>query len=97
MAITQLLAVGTGAANSVDIVVPAGAPVTVMLKDADGSDDLPSGCAVNIMLKDDGGQYFRIGQLNSNDLEQRARMLTGPGTYRLSRTPGSASCGAFSA
>lgn len=92
---TQLLAVGIGAANSADIVVTAGAPVTVMLKDAAGP-DLPADCQVDIYMKDDAGQYFQIGWLRSEP-DRRAQVLSGPGTYRLSRTATSAACGAFSA
>lgn len=92
---TELIAVGTGAANSADVVVTAGAPVTVSLKDGTGP-DLPSGCQVDILLKDDDATYFKIGDLRSG-VQVQSAVLIGPGTYRLSRTADSAACGAFSA
>jgi len=96
MAATELIAVGTGAAVSADIVVIAGLPLTVCLKDADGT-DVGSNCRVDIQLKADDGQYYSIGILAGFNGGNRAIVLSGPGTYRLSRPAGSDSCGAFSA
>jgi hypothetical protein len=90
----ELIAVGTGAANSADIVV-TDTPVTVSLKD-DAGPELAVGCRIDILLKDNVGAYFWIGALSSFT-GQRAAVLSGPGTYRLSRTADSAACGAFSA
>lgn len=92
---TELIAVGEGATNSADIVVAAGSPVTVGIKDAAGPDP-QSNSQVDILLKDDAGQYFKVGDLRSG-VQVRSTVLIGPGTYRLSRTADSASCGAFSA
>lgn len=92
---TELIAVGSGAASSSDVVVAAGTPVAVCLKDAAGP-DLPSGCQVEIELKDDDGQYFKVGSLRS-EVQSRSVVLIGPGSYRLTRTADSAACGAFSA
>jgi hypothetical protein len=87
---TQILAVGTSAADSSDVVVAAGTLLTVALKDAAGPDVL-GGATVNVLLKDDGGQYFAIDQLDSS---KRALVLA-PGTWRFTRVAG-ASCGVFS-
>jgi hypothetical protein len=96
MAAAELIPTGTGAANSADIEVTIDAPITVCLKDA-AAPDLPGDCQVDITIKDDDGQYFQIGSLTNDSVQSRALVLTGPGTYRLSRTADSQSCGAFSA
>jgi hypothetical protein len=88
---TEILAVGTTAANSSDVVVAAGSELTVSLKAAAGPRVLP-GAFVHILLKDDAGQYFRIGHLNG---AKPALVLAAAGTYRFSRLAG-ASCGVFS-
>lgn len=88
---TQILAVGTTALDSSDVVVAAGTPLTVSLKDAAGP-KLASGVLVHISLKDDAGQYFRVDQLS---FAKPALMIVAAGTYRFSRIAG-ASCGVFS-
>lgn len=88
---TQILAAGTTAANSADVVVAAGTPLTVCLKDAAGPAVEP-GAMVNILLKDDAGQYFRVAHL---DRGRPALIIDGAGTYRFSRVAG-VSCGVFS-
>ncbi|WP_136617057.1 MULTISPECIES: hypothetical protein [Mesorhizobium] len=88
---TQLLAVGTTAASSGDLVVAAGTPVTVALKNTAAPVD--SGARVLIQLKDDAGAYSSIGELNAYNL---ATVIAGPGTYRFTRSAGVA-CGVFSA
>lgn len=88
---TQILAVGTTAANSSDVVVAAGTPLTVCLKDAAGP-KVVSTARVNILLKDDAGEYFVIDKLGS---ERPAVVINGAGTYRFSRLAGG-SCGVFS-
>jgi hypothetical protein len=93
MAITNILTTGTTEANSADVVVAAGTPITVCLKDAAGPS--VSGAVVYILLKDDAGQYFKVGELSGTG-EQAARVITAPGTYRFSR-PDGISCGVFSA
>jgi len=91
---TEILAVGTTAANSSEVTVIAGAPVTVGLKDAVGLTAVPPGCDVRILIKDDDAAYFEIGKLTARN---PATVLIGPGVYILSRIGGSAACGAFSA
>jgi hypothetical protein len=90
MAITQILAVNTTAADSADVVV-AGTPLTVSLKDAAGP-RIAANALVHISIKDDAGQYFRVGQLNT---DKPVAVIDGPGTYRFSRVAGT-SCGVFS-
>ncbi|MEY9466302.1 hypothetical protein ABH973_006715 [Bradyrhizobium ottawaense] len=88
---TQILATNTTAADSADVVVAAGTPLTVCLKDAAGA-LVGAGARVDILLKDDAGQYFLVDSLSSQKL---AVVITGPGTYRFSR-PAGVSCGVFS-
>lgn len=89
---TEVLAIGTTAANSSDVVVVAGTPLTVCLKDAAGTDF--SGVEqVDILLKDDAGQYFTVDRLTA---KKPALMIVAAGTYRFSRQA-SGSCGVFSA
>lgn len=88
---TQILAVGTTAADSSDVVVAAGATLAVSLKDAAGPNVL-GGALVHIALKDDAGQYFRFDRLTTG---RPALALVAPGTYRFSRVAGT-SCGVFS-
>jgi len=89
---TNILTVGTTAANSSDVTVVAGTPLTVCLKDAAGKVVEP-GARVNILLKDDAGEYFLVG-LQLTTLKP-ALQIAAPGTYRFSRVAG-VSCGVFS-
>lgn len=84
---TQLLAAGTTAADSADVTVVAGTPVTVALKAA------ADGAEVAVKLKDDGAAYNIVGRITSS---APALMISAPGTYRFSRVAG-ATCGVFSA
>jgi hypothetical protein len=86
---TQLLATADTAADSADVTVAAGVPVTIGLKGA------AAGARVLLKLKDDADAYNVIGELNGNAGE-RALTIYGPGVYRLTRVAG-ASCGVFSA
>ena len=89
---TTILSVGTTAANSADVVVEAGTPLTVALKTAAGP-NIATSAQVDILLKDDAGQYFRVDSLTG---AKRAVVINGAGTYRFSRKAGEA-CGVFSA
>lgn len=91
MAITQLLAVGTTATDSGDLVVAAGSPVTVALNDAAGV-KVAAGAKVLVLLKDPAGEYFKVGALGT---EIPALVIDGPGTYKFRRLAG-VSCGVFS-
>lgn len=79
MAAASLITVGKNAANSADIVVTVGAPVTVAVKTTVGQ---PVRGYIDITLKGDAGNYWKVGQL---DNLTRAVTLTGPGTYQLQR------------
>ncbi len=84
---TQVLAVGTTAADSSDVVVASGSQLTVGIKDAAGT-LVDSEAMILVMLKDDAGQYFRIDYLSA----ARPALVLSMGTWRLSRIAG-ASCG----
>ncbi|TCP87282.1 hypothetical protein C8J31_105144 [Rhizobium sp. PP-CC-2G-626] len=84
---TQLLATGSTAANSADVVVASGSSLTVGLKGADAL------AQVFISLKDDAGGYQRVGSLSGLEA---ATCISAPGTYRFSRVAGG-TCGVFSA
>ncbi len=86
MAAANILVTGSAPGNSGDVVVTA--PVTVGLKEiADGS-----GPRVLISLKDDANAYNVVGELTA---AKSATVISGPGTYRFSRTSGT--CGVYSA
>lgn len=85
---TEILAVGTDAADSADVVVADGEELTVSLKDTGGPYVV---ARVDILLKDDDGLYFNVAQLSHR---QPALVLTA-GTWRFSRLAGR-SCGVFS-
>ena len=90
---TEILAIGTGALTSSDVVVAAGTPLTVCLKDAAGP--VVGGfdyAAVQIQLKADNGEYFTVDTLTQGT---PADVIPGAGTYRFSRPTG-VSCGVFS-
>lgn len=90
---TEILAVGTGAADSADVVIAAGASLTVALKDTAGP-GLNAACAVDILLKDDAGQYFAVDQMQYPGVS--AMVIQAAGTYRFSRLATSTAVGVFS-
>lgn len=85
---TQILATGSTQADSADVTVAAGTPVTVGLK---GVTD--QSAVVLISLKD-AGAYNQTGGRLTSDVP--SLMISAPGTYRFSRVAG-ATCGVFSA
>lgn len=87
MAAAELIATANTAANSGDLTVVAGTPVTVGLKGWE------TGALVYIFIKDDAAAYNLIGKMTAYE---PFTVITGPGTYRFSRVAGSA-CGVFSA
>lgn len=89
-ATTEILAVGTTAANSSDVVVASGQNLAVTLKDAAGP-TLAAGAIVHVLRKDDAGQYFRVADLTTNDPNM---LIQEAGTYRFSRVAGT-SAGVF--
>jgi hypothetical protein len=88
MAAIQILPVAAVAADSADVTVAAGAPLTVALKGVIAGD-----ARVRISLKDDAAGYQIVEELNSS---RPALVISGPGTYRFSRVVGG-TCGVFSA
>lgn len=89
---TQILAIGTSATNSADVVVAAGTPLTVALKGA-SPPGLPQ-AQIDILIKDDAGNYFLVDYLASPGPDS-TRVIQAPGTYRFSRPAGPA-VGVFS-
>lgn len=89
MAAAELIATGSTAANSADVTVVAGTPITVGLKGV-----VDANATVLVSLKDDGSAYNRINSRLTSDVA--SLMISAPGTYRFSRVAGS-TCGVFSA
>ena len=84
---TEILATASTAANSADVVVAAGTPLTVSLKGvADGQ------ALVVVLLKDDAAAYNVVGAIRSH---APALTISAPGTYRFTRVAGG-TCGVFS-
>jgi thiamine monophosphate kinase len=76
-----ILASGTTAANSSDIAVTAGTPVTIFL--SVGTDvPVPSQADCDVQVKDAGGKYHTIGKLTGREA---AKAIDSPGTYRVAR------------
>ena len=88
---TQILAVGTTAASSSDVVVSSGTPVTVVLNNTDAP--VPASAQVKVEIKDPAGVYFEMARLTSSP---PATSIVAAGTYRATRLAG-ASCGVFTA
>lgn len=82
---SNVMTTGNTAATA-DIVLLAGEVANVCLKGEDKSD-----ASVGIYRLDDVGNYNRVGDLKVDD---RDRLLLGPGTYRVSRAAG-VTCGVF--
>jgi hypothetical protein len=88
---TEILAAGTTAADSSDVVVTAGTPVTVFLKKPT-SGPVSSDADFDIKIKSTGaGTYHTIGKLKGRE---PSIVLDGPGTYRFSRVSASTPTGA---
>lgn len=91
MAFTELLAVGTGAANSADVTVAAGSNVVFALKGTNGV--IPLGAMVTVTYKADDGRYYPVqpdGKLHEG---RRSMVLDAKGVYRVSRAPSSPAVG----
>lgn len=82
---TELIAVGNTQANSADITVAAGTPVTVFLKNGGASEVLDSAARCDIQVKGSGGFYYTIGRLDGTD---PIKVIDAPGTYRISKYAG---------
>jgi hypothetical protein len=85
----ELIATGTTAADSADVTVTAGVPVTVFLKK--GSDGIvPSTARALVQIKSSGGFYHEVGALTG---QIQALVIEGPGVYRISRVVDTGSFG----
>ncbi len=89
MAATEILAVGSTAAATTDIVVADGSAVTVVLK---SSVDRPK---LQLQVKDDAGVFRNAGSVTLN-VDNPILCIQAPGTYRLVRSAGE-TCGVFRA
>lgn len=87
---TVILAAGTAAANSTDVTVTAGVPVTLFLFAAsDGP--VPSEADCDIQISETvGGTYHTIGKLTG---KSPAVQIDAPGTYRVARKETTADVG----
>lgn len=81
---TELIATGTADATSADIVVAAGTPVSVFLKDAAGP-LVDSQARAAIQQKTSAGDYFTVGELTGLN---RAMAIDAPGTFRVQKYAG---------
>jgi hypothetical protein len=77
----ELIASGVIDATSSDITATAGAPITLFLKAAAGP-LIPGDAHAVIQIKSADSVYFTVGELNRS---MPARVLDGPGTYRVSK------------
>ena len=82
---TEILATGSTAASSADVVVTS--DLAVSLKGVTDGQAL-----VTISIKDDAAGYQAIGSLTS---QSPSTVISAPGTYRFTRRLG-ATCGVFS-
>lgn len=82
MAQNTVLAAGNTAATSSDIVVTAGAVVTVGVFAASGvSINIPHAARFNLLIETPGADQF----VASFDNQTRQHVLAAPGTYKVSR------------
>ena len=82
---TEILAAGTTAANSADVVVVAGAPVNVMLFRDDEAKIEPK-CTCPIFKQDSDGNWNPTTWSLNHD--SPTRVLVGAGTYQIRRPAG---------
>lgn len=83
---TEILATGSTALSSSDVIVADGESVTVGLK------GVTDGQARVVIKLYDGAAYQVVGELRSH---APATVISGPGTYQFTRDAG-AICGVFS-
>jgi hypothetical protein len=77
----ELIASGTTEADSADVTVAAGTPVTFCLKVASGA-MVPRGSQALIQFKESGGNYITAATL---DRYTPGLEVSAPGTYRVRR------------
>lgn len=85
----ELLASATTASTSADFTVTAGTPVTLFLKSAT-TETLPADGSASIQIKSAGATYYPVGVLERNT---PARVIDGPGTFRVVKSTGSVAFG----
>lgn len=88
---STILAAGTTAATSSDVIVAAGAVVTVGIFASSGA--IPDGVTCSIFIDTPGADALLHERLDAN---QPSVQLTGPGTFRVCRPVTSTSIGVFS-
>lgn len=86
---TEILASGTTAADSSDVTVTAGIPVTIFLKSG-SSVPVSSDADFDVKIKSAGSTYHTIGKLTG---KTPALVIDGPGTFRVSRVTASGPVG----
>lgn len=91
MAASEILADGTGDANSSEVTVSTAAKL-VCLKHTGGGPRVSRGALAYVEVKDDDGEFYIIGHLNS---QAQSMNLSTPGVYRVRRPVGSSSIGVF--
>lgn len=80
---TTVLAAGTTAAESDPFTLDADETATLFMTDADGG-AAPLAASATVEIKDtDSETFHRVGSLNR---KMPAAILSGPGTFRVSRT-----------
>ena len=81
---TEILAIGSTAAQSTDQTLAAGATATLVLKSAAGTPAMSA--FVGVELKTSSGTYVHVGLLTLNQRDpQVAATLQGPCVFRVSR------------
>lgn len=90
MAQATILASGTTAATSTDITVAAGATVTVGLFTADAA-GIPASHSAVVMQDTPGGDVAAFDLTGA----QPSQVISGPGTFRVTRRAGTTSFGVF--
>lgn len=90
MAQTTVLASGTTAATSIDIVVAAGTSITVGLFTADAN-GLPPDHGATVFIDTPGNDQVAFELTGVRPTQ----VITGPGTYRAARRPGTTSFGVY--
>lgn len=94
MALTQILAIGSGEASSDDFTIASGETVALCLNDETGP-AVSHGARVRIEIKDPEGHYFEAGEMYSDHNSRNVIAVVGAaGTYRVTRL-GDVACGVF--
>lgn len=88
---SEILSIGTAAANSSDITLAEGESATLSLKDNSGP-EMRRGGIVVIQIKDDAGLYFDFQTLSVNN---SPLVLDAVGTFRVRRVDTGVPVGVF--